>query len=178
LLAQGVSRIVLYSATIDLSVETASTSHKTRASSQMKFKYRYLRDTSSGGRNYVKLPLLRVRLGLEGKQTDIVGLVDTGAVDCLFDRDIADELGITLTNSDVQREYFGIAGQSVIGHVRPIRFQILGFSEWIEMEAAFIDAQMPYQLLGQAGFFDNYEINFKRYRGRFEIKSRSFLHGN
>jgi len=57
-----------------------------------------------------------------------------------------------------------------------IRFQIQGFSEWIDIEAGFIGAKLPYQLLGQSGFFDNYEITFKRYRGRFEIKSRSFLH--
>ena len=102
----------------------------------------------------------------------MVGLVDTGATDCLFDRDVADDLGITLADSDVKREYFGVGGQTVIGHVHSIKPQVQGFSEWIEIEVAFINAQLPYQLLGQAGFFDNYEISFQRYRGRFEIKSR------
>lgn len=142
----------------------------------MKFKYRYLRDSSGSGRDYIRLPLLQVRLGWGTNRADVVGLVDTGATDCLFDRDVADALGITLADSDLQREYFGVGGQSVIGHIHTVRFQIQGFSEWIEIEAAFIDAKLPYQLLGQSGFFDNYEINFKRYRGRFEIKSRSFLH--
>src|SRR5229473_6185005 len=142
----------------------------------MKFKYRYLRDLSGPGRDHIRVPLLKVRLGSGTNRTDVVGLVDTGATDCLFDRDVADDLGITLADSDVTREYFGVGGQSVIGHFHTIRFQIQGFSESIEIEAAFIDTKLPYQLLGQAGFFDNYEINFKRYRGRFEIKSRSFLH--
>ena len=142
----------------------------------MKFKYRYLRDSSGSSRNYIRLPLLQVRLGSGANHVDVVGLVDTGATDCLFDRDVADDLGITLVDSDVTREYFGVGGQSVIGHIHPIRFQIQGFSEWIEIEVGFIDAKLPYQILGQTGFFDNYEINFKRYRGRFEIKSRSFLH--
>lgn len=141
----------------------------------MKFKYRYLRDSSGTGRAYIRLPLLQVRLGSGANHTDVVGLVDTGATDCLFDRDVADDLGIVLADSDVKREYFGVGGQSVIGHIHLIRFQIQGFSEWIEIEVGFIDAKLPYQLLGQSGFFDNYEINFKRYRGRFEIKSRSFL---
>jgi predicted aspartyl protease len=144
----------------------------------MKFKYRYLRDSSGSGRDYIRLPMLQVRLGFGGNRTDVVGLVDTGATDCLFDRDVADDLGIKFANSDVTREYFGVGGQSVIGHIHTIRFQIQGFSEWIEIEVGFIDAKLPYQLLGQSGFFDNYEINFKRYRGRFEIKSRSFLHRN
>ena len=142
----------------------------------MKFKYRYLRDSSGSGRDYIRLPLLQVRLASGANRTDVVGLVDTGATDCLFDRDVADDLGITLADSDLTREYFGVGGQSVIGHIHPIRFQIQGFSEWIEIEVGFIDAKLPYQLLGQTGFFDNYEINFKRYRGRFEIRSRSFLH--
>ena len=144
----------------------------------MKFRYRYLRDSSSPNRDYIRLPLLKVRLGFGANHSDVVGLVDTGATDCLFDRDVADDLGITLADSDVKREYFGVGGQSVVGHIHLIQFQIQGFSEWIEIEAGFIDAKLPYQLLGQAGFFDNYEINFKRYRGRFEIKSRSFLHRN
>lgn len=142
----------------------------------MKFKYRYLRDSSSPGRDLIRLPLLKVRLGFGANHSDFLGLVDTGATDCLFDQDVADDLGIKLADSDVKREYFGVGGQSIIGHIHTIRLQIQGFSEWIEIEAAFIDAQLPYQLLGQAGFFDNYEITFKRYRGRFEIKSRSFLH--
>jgi hypothetical protein len=142
----------------------------------MKFKYRYLRDSSGSGREHIRLPLLQVRLGSGTNRTDVVGLVDTGATDCLFDRDVADDLGITVADSDVTREYFGVGGQSVIGHSHLIRFQIQGFSEWVEIEVGFIDAKLPYQLLGQSGFFDNYEISFQRYRGRFEIKSRSFLH--
>lgn len=144
----------------------------------MKFKYRYLRDSSGSGRDYIRLPLLQVRLSSGTNRTDVVGLVDTGATDCLFDRDVADALGLTLSDSDVTREYFAVGGQSVIGRIHLIRFQIQGFSEWVEIEVGFIDAKLPYQLLGQSGFFDNYEISFQRYRGRFEVKSRSFLHGN
>ena len=117
----------------------------------------------------------QVRLGLGASHTAVVGLVDSGAADCLFDRDLADDLGIELKDSDLKREYFGVGGQSVIGHIHSIRFQIQGFSEWIDIEVGFIDAKLPFQLLGQSGFFDNYEISFQRYRGRFEIKSRSFL---
>jgi hypothetical protein len=141
----------------------------------MKFKYRYLPDSSGPDRAYIRLPLLKVRLGSGANHTDVVGLIDSGAADCLFDRDVADDLGIMFANSDVTREYFGVGGQAIIGHIHTIRFQIQGFSEWIEIEAGFIETKLPYQLLGQSGFFDNYEISFKRYRGRFEIKSQSLL---
>ena len=141
----------------------------------MKFKYRYFRDTSGLVDRYIKLPLVAVRLDYRGKQTAIVGLVDTGATDCLFDWDIADDLGITLSSADATREYVGVGGESVVGHVHRIKLQINGFSEWVEFDAAFINAKLPYQLLGESGFFDNYKVTFKRYRGRFEIKSRSFV---
>ena len=49
-----------------------------------------------------------------------------------------------------------MGGQSVIGHIHTIEFQIQGFSEWVEFEAGFIETELPYQLLGQSGFFDNY----------------------
>jgi hypothetical protein len=142
----------------------------------MKFKYRYLRDSSGSGRDYIKLPLLQVRLRTGTNQSNVVGLVDTGATDCLFDRDVADDLGITVTDSNVTREYFGVGGQSLTAHIHPIQLQIHGFSEWIQMDVGFINDQLPYQILGQSGFFDSYEISFQRYRGRFEIKSRSFLY--
>jgi predicted aspartyl protease len=84
----------------------------------------------------------------------VVGLVDTGAIDCLFDRDVADDLGIAFAESDKTREYVGVGGQSVTGHIHPIRFQIQGFAEWIDIEVGSIDAELPYQLLGQTGFFE------------------------
>lgn len=88
--------------------------------------------------------MLQVRLGSGTTRTDVVGLIDTGATDCLFDRDVAGALGITLSNSDVKREYFGVGGNALVGHIHPIRLQIQGFSESIEIEVAFIDALLPY----------------------------------
>src|SRR5258708_40351377 len=99
----------------------------------MKFKYRYLRDSSSPSRDYIRLPLLKVRLGWGTNRADVVGLVDTGATDCLFDRDVADALGITLADSDGGREYFGVGGQSVIGHIHAGLLQVHGFFQLAEI---------------------------------------------
>jgi predicted aspartyl protease len=122
------------------------------------------------------MPMLQVRLAYGDKHSDVVALVDSGAADSLFDRDVAEDLGIDLKSSSEQREYFGVAGQSVIGYIHRIQLQVQGFAEWIDMEAAFLDAKQPYQLLGQSGFFDNYEVTLRRYRGRFEVRSRTHLH--
>jgi predicted aspartyl protease len=141
----------------------------------MKFKYRYVRDKYSATK-LARMPFLPVRLAYRAKSTTVVGLIDTGASDCLFDCDVAEDLGINLKDTDREKEYFGIGNQSVIGYVHEIQFQIQGFSEWIEMDAGFLETRLPYPLLGQSGFFDNYEVTLKRYRGRFEIKSRTHLH--
>jgi len=140
----------------------------------MKFKYRHVADKYSKTK-LLKLPFLPMRLAFGDKVVPLVGLVDTGATDCLFDREVADELGIDLFNTHLEKEYFGIGEQTIVGYIHAVEFQIQGFSEWIEMEAGFLDSKLPYPLLGQSGFFDNYEVILKRYRGRFEIKSRSYL---
>lgn len=144
----------------------------------MKFNYTAITDRSGPAgqsRRYIKYPLLRVRLAFGERSTDIVGLVDTGATDCIFDCDVADDLGISLKENLETRTYTGIAGQSVVGYIKKIAFRVEGFSEWIEIDAAFLESKLPYQLLGQSGLFDNYEVILRRYRGKFEVKSRSFL---
>jgi hypothetical protein len=143
----------------------------------MSGKYRYtpLKDKTRG-KGVFRAPFLRVRLAYQGRETDVVALIDTGAADCLFDADVADDLGIDFTAADEEREYFGITGAGLKGYIYRISMQVQGFSEWIEIDASFFKETLPYPLLGQTGFCDNYEVRLMRYRGRFELKSRSFLH--
>jgi hypothetical protein len=140
----------------------------------MKFKYRYVADKYTEEK-LIRLPFLPVRLAYGDRQTTIAGLIDTGASDCLFDRDVAHDLGIDIRNTTLVKDYFGIDGQSIPGYVHTVQFQIQGFAEWIELDAGFLESTLPYPLLGQSDFFDNYEVTLKRYRGRFEVKSRTHL---
>ncbi len=142
----------------------------------MKFKYRYLKDKTNPSKELNKAPLLQVQLAYRDKAIDVVGLIDTGAADCLFDIDVADDLGIDLKDSQIEKDYLGISGKAITGYVHRIGFQVQGFSEWIEIDAGFLPCKLPVPLIGESGFFDNYEITFMRYKGRFEIKSRTFLH--
>jgi predicted aspartyl protease len=142
----------------------------------MRFKYRQLSDSSDPLKKPWKVPLLPVRLHYGDQHIDVLSLIDTGAADCLFDYEVGEALGIDL-GGGVEKEYYGIAGQSVKGYIHEIQLQIHGFNERINVEAGFIEV-LPISLLGQAGFFDNYQVTFMRFRGRFEVKSRSFLHGH
>ena len=126
----------------------------------MKFKYRYVADKYTSTK-LVRMPFLPFRLAYGEKTVPLLGLIDTGAADCLFDCAVADDLGMDLTKTHQEKEYFGIAGQTVIGYMHSVEFQILGFGEWVEIEAGFLDAKLPYPLLGQSGFFDNYEVILK-----------------
>ena len=145
----------------------------------MKFKYRRFRDRTSPYRKFIKLPFIEVRLAYGSNHIDLDCLIDSGAGDCLFSADIADILGIDLENAE-ERKYIGIAEHSVVGRIHPVQMLVKGFSDWIEIEAAFLDInQLP--LLGQRGFFDSYQITFEGYRGRFEVRSRFATkerHGN
>jgi hypothetical protein len=139
-----------------------------------KYKYTYVKDKYKTG-SFVRLPFLRVKLAYGHNLVDVVGLIDTGAEDSLFDAEIADALGIDIKATNIEKEYFGIAGQSIVGYVHSVQMQVQGFSEWIDIEAGFFDTELPYPLIGESGFLDNYQLTLMRYKGRFEIKSRSFL---
>jgi len=139
----------------------------------MKFNYKTTPDNTEPS-GYVKLPILPVRLFNGDKHQDVRCLLDSGADHCMFHSSVADVLGIDLTRGR-QKTYYGIARQAAIGFLHPIKLQVTGFNEAIDIEVAFTeDNDIP--LIGQAGFFDFYQVTFERYRGRFEVKSRTHLY--
>jgi hypothetical protein len=140
----------------------------------MKFKYRKIPDTTNPPHTYISLPLLQVTLFHGSNHHDVLCLLDSGADECMFHTSIANLLGIDV-KSGRPKTHFGIAGQSIDSYMHTIQLQVQGFNERIELEAAFTDANQA-SLIGQRGFFDNYRVTFEKYRGRFEIKSRTFLH--
>jgi hypothetical protein len=136
----------------------------------MKFRYKKVpSDVAPTG--YSTEPYIQVSLRYENKALNLRGLIDSGAADCLFHRSVGVALGIDI-ESGVAKTYTRIASQSVVGYVHPVSLQVQGTSEWVPMEAAFIDADLIL-LLGQSGFFENFQIVFERYRGRFEVNSRA-----
>ena len=136
----------------------------------MKFKYKKIPDNTNP-RGYASLPLLQVRLFYGSKYQDVLCLIDSGADDCIFHSSLGRLLGIDITSGRL-KQFFGIAGQCLGAYIHPVQLQIQGFSQQIDLEAAFTeDNKIP--LLGQSGFFDNYQIIFERYKGRFEIKGRT-----
>lgn len=136
----------------------------------MRFRYKKIpSDIDPSG--YSTQPYVQVSVRHKGKALNLRALIDSGAADCIFHRSVGVALGIDIESGET-KTYTGIANQSVLGYVHPISLQVQGISEWVPIAAAFIDADLV-SLLGQSGFFDNYQIVFERYRGRFEINSRT-----
>lgn len=139
----------------------------------MKFKYRKIPDDTNPPYKFVSVPLLPITLFYGNKQQNLLGLLDSGADECMFHSSIGELLGIDVKSGRSKR-HFGIAGQPIDSFMHTIQLQVQGYHARIELEAAFTDYnEMP--LIGQRGFFDNYQVIFERYKGRFEIKSRTFL---
>ena len=96
-----------------------------------------------------------------------MALVDSGAVDCIFPESTGTLLGIDVP-SGRPKTYFGIAQQAAPGFMHTISLQVTGFNHWTTLEAGFVSSDiMP--ILGQAGFFENYQIIFERFRFQFEV---------
>ena len=118
----------------------------------------------------VKFPIVNVTLKNGRNKLDIKCLVDSGASESLFSIEIADLLGIDLAKS-TRQNYTGIGDIRITGYKSEIQLKLSGFDTWITFEAGFTEKnEMP--LLGHSGFFENYEVIFRAYQERFEIKSR------
>lgn len=132
----------------------------------MRIRYRKLPDLLNPTQ-YTYYPYVQVALRYGDRQQPVLALVDSGAVDSLFPAVLGPPLGINVP--DGQRKiYFGIGGQSSIAFVHEIHLQVAGFKTWVKMKIGFLDTlQIP--LLGQSGFFENYQIIFERFRYQFEI---------
>lgn len=135
----------------------------------MKVRYTKFPDKfGPGGYNWH--PLLQVCLRYGTKRRVLHALVDSGAVECVFPEAIGKLLAIDVP-SGVPKTYFGIAEQGVPGFVHTIELQVTGLNQWITIEAGFVRADFI-PLLGQAGFFEKYQVIFERSRHQFEINSR------
>jgi hypothetical protein len=130
----------------------------------MERRYRYFRHQID---DYGKMPLLEVRLRHGDEYIDIDCLVDSGAVDSMFNIDIADELGIDLEGLE-ERDYEGMDGNVVAGRVSKVSLEIRGLAQPVIIQAAFIEGN-DIPILGQNGFFDSFKVCFQRYQGKFEI---------
>jgi predicted aspartyl protease len=109
-------------------------------------------------------PLLDV--AVEGAGFAVKALVDTGAVNTLFDRWVADEVGVDLTEAATRT--LGVGGGEAVAHFVEVRLTV-GDHTW-EAEVGFCD-EWPagWGLLGHTGFLRYFTLTVRASDLEFEL---------
>jgi hypothetical protein len=109
-----------------------------------------------------------VRLINGNKQRDVISLVDSGADLCLFHSDIGLMLGIKIQGAP-RLAFQGISGVREVAYLHRIDLVVRGLSP-ITLDVGFTNSMaVGTGLLGQRGFFEQFEINFQLSQKFFEI---------
>lgn len=119
-------------------------------------------------RKWVSRPLIVVRIFGKKGVWEGYALIDSGADRSLFNLEIAKDIGLDLTESQVEN-FSGIEGGSLKARLHEVKLQIVGMEEKIKIVAGFVRSDAVSAILGQDGFFDNFRIKFERDHGVIEI---------
>lgn len=108
--------------------------------------------------HYVYRPVIPVKVSL-GKQTiTFDGLIDSGADECTFPAWIAKTLGHDVYQGK-QKIFSGIGG-SVLSYLHKTQIRVDGIEFIADVYYSHEWDNMPFGLLGQAGFFAHFDIRF------------------
>ncbi len=118
----------------------------------------------------IKRPVIEIEVFGKDDSKKFDALIDSGADLSLFNLEIAEALGIDLTNAK-SANFTGISGNVNGYRVDKAKIKVDGFSEVIEIPACFVDSPSVGILLGQDGFFDLHRIKFEKDHDTFEINS-------
>ena len=122
-------------------------------------------------RQFVYRPVIDVLLMFGTKSIEYQVLIDSGADFCIFHTEMADILGIPVTQGK-KMTFYGTSGTPQTAYFHGVQIEIGGWS--MELYCGFSSDMktLPYGILGQTGFFDRFKIEFD-YRGkRIELKPK------
>lgn len=117
---------------------------------------------------WVARPLIPIRIFGPKVVWEGYALIDSGADRCLFNLEIAQDIGLDLSESQIQN-FGGIEGGSIKAKLHKIKLQVVGIEEKVEVTAGFVSSNSVSAILGQEGFFDNLRIKFEKDHGIVEI---------
>ena len=114
-------------------------------------------------------PLLDVKFFNDNLDIRARGLLDTGATITLINKSWADALRINW-KSGVEIKLFGIIGEKIPVFIHEIEMEIINLeNSRKQTKVAFIDSPNVGILLGQIGFFDNYNTAFSYSKKTFHV---------
>jgi hypothetical protein len=133
--------------------------------------FRYVKIKTPDG-ELIRLPAISVRLTCNKQHQDVYALIDSGAELCVFNSSIAKTLKIVVTKRQ-PLSLSGLVGGSVPGYLHQLNVSMQGLPS-VDLLVAFTETGDPgMPILGQRGFFDNFQIRFQRYKDLIEIFPKS-----
>ena len=119
------------------------------------------------GRHATLRPRIRIRLKHRDRFVDLFALIDSGADDCLFPIGLANLLGLELPPQNVGL-YVGISPGQMTAIFDTITVEVGDWS--YPLYAGFLDSPRAPALLGQNGFFSEFEVKFNLQKETIELK--------
>ena len=133
----------------------------------MKFRYTNIQNHQDPQKPFSR-PYLIVRLLKGGRHKDVISLVDSGADLCLFHTDIGKMLGIEIEAAP-ELAFQGVSGVREVAYLHRVDLVVRGLSS-ITLEVGFTNSlAVGTGLLGQRGFFEQFQIGFQLNQRFFEV---------
>ena len=133
----------------------------------MRFRYTDIQNHQDPGKPFHR-PYLIVRLLNGDRHKDVISLVDSGADVCLFHSDIGRMLGIEI-EAATELAFQGVSGVREVAYLHRVDLVVRGLSS-ITLDVGFTNSMaVGTGLLGQRGFFEQFQINFELSQKLFEV---------
>lgn len=111
-------------------------------------------------------PIIQIVLKAKGKFVIYLALIDSGADYCIFNIQVAKELGIPLQSRKVSLK--GIGREKVTGYLGKVEMSINGAS--YDLIAIFAQiSDFGHGILGQKGFFDHFDVKLSYQKQAIEL---------
>ena len=136
-------------------------------------RYKYYPHRSKADPNLVVLePIIPVTLSSSNKRVTVAALIDSCSELCLFHSSIARALGLDLKSGREDR-IKGIALDEIPTYLHKVSLTLRS-EKPIEVEVGFLELDLLPDggLLGQDGFFDQFDIRFQRWQNAIHIVRR------
>lgn len=138
----------------------------------MKFPYFKL-PTRDPKKKFLQLPWIPVLINVSDNKKTFLMLVDSGADYCIFDKDVAKFLGISVKDGELEKTT-GIGGSMDIYYFDNIWINVGGHQT--NTRAGFIDGQLLNGkiagILGRQGFFEYFKVCIDEKNKEIELRSR------
>ncbi len=118
----------------------------------------------------VSRPIIPIKLIHEGTLAKTIALIDSGADWCIFHGDLGEVIGLDVRGGDEQ-DFYGIIGPDP-GQIffHDISIEVGGIAYPIRCGFSYDISPNGFGVLGQLGFFDTFDVTFKRTKQRIELK--------